>query len=1106
MATAWKTIKVFISSTFHGMHSERDYLAKIVFPELRDRLSTARIHLVDIDLRWGVTAQQSESGQALSVCLDLIEECAPFFVGILGERYGHPLSPLPAAAARRQGREWLENRAGHSITALEIEHAVLRDPRLCDRSLFYFRDPAFATQMPACLWPWVKPESPGAAEAQLRLKERLRHARLGHPAAEEYPCAYAGVKIMRRIARMELPAEDWEALDGVARRGWIDAARFARLDERLQAIAMRFGYLHLENLQTFGARVREDLWQSIQASHPELNARRDRRFPRDALRRNASMEKAGLDDEILLHEHFFESQAQGYIPRPEIEQRLRKRAQTANGRSIWLTGAPGSGKTALLCWFCRTIRNERPTACLVSHFVGASPMSGELRLTLRRLCLELKRLYAFSDRVPREIQDLSPTFRQFLAQIPEHRPLVLVVDGVDHFGDDHEPGSFSWLPNEVPAHVTVMLGSAARPDSSPEENAGSRPPRWPAREAATSVAAEEDLVVGPLSDEERLRYVREIPLLSSKSLDDDQVGLLLENEATRNPLFLQVALDELRGFGARKFLNQHILSLPRAPACEQRDAERPFDPVLAMFQEVLKRLEEDFSPQAARRTLMLLASARQGLSEKEIEEIVNGSRPNGASRDAILVMRQLRTHLEFRGGLIGFRHRALRQAVQARYLRTSGRARAAHIALAGYFRDHARGHRRTAELPWQWAEAGRWNELAATLADLGFFRTAWRNDPLEVKRFWTAVEERSGNRIPEAYGRILASSRSKRGTAVLRDLARLFRETRYPRESLVVWTRLATRYEQEHDFRNLALARNNRGLILKQTHSWPEARIEFEAAARIAREHDCPDVLRRAIANLAVMAYELGDRDEALQHYREEANLCRRLGDRKSLAANLSNQAGILLGAQMHDPNSGHDRLLASALDEAEQVNRDLGSAAGLQRILAMRATRQAGREEWRAALKTLEELAILFKRIGNRSDLARVVANMATAHAHLGERDAAMDLCTQARGMFQEIGDLVGLARVAGQECDLYEEANEFEKALCKREDQANLLGRVEDWDGVVRCLLAQADLLAFELEDRAEAARRCLQARAVARNIPSAESRARLIEAIDDQDERMR
>ena len=49
MAVTWKTVRVFISSTFRDMHAERDYLVRVVFPALRERLLPYRIHLDDIE-------------------------------------------------------------------------------------------------------------------------------------------------------------------------------------------------------------------------------------------------------------------------------------------------------------------------------------------------------------------------------------------------------------------------------------------------------------------------------------------------------------------------------------------------------------------------------------------------------------------------------------------------------------------------------------------------------------------------------------------------------------------------------------------------------------------------------------------------------------------------------------------------------------------------------------------------------------------------------------------------------------------------------------------------------------------------------------------------
>jgi len=51
MVQSWRTIRVFISSTFRDMHAQRDRLVKMVFPKLRERMAKRNLYLVDVDLR-----------------------------------------------------------------------------------------------------------------------------------------------------------------------------------------------------------------------------------------------------------------------------------------------------------------------------------------------------------------------------------------------------------------------------------------------------------------------------------------------------------------------------------------------------------------------------------------------------------------------------------------------------------------------------------------------------------------------------------------------------------------------------------------------------------------------------------------------------------------------------------------------------------------------------------------------------------------------------------------------------------------------------------------------------------------------------------------------
>ena len=123
----WKTIRVFISSTFRDMQAERDHLVRFVFPKLREYLLRYHIHLVDVDLRWGVTGDQDAS----DVCREIINECQPRFLCMLGGRYG-----------------WVPSGETHSITDDEVHYGVLDrlgTDHIC--SFFYFRDDASTAKM-----------------------------------------------------------------------------------------------------------------------------------------------------------------------------------------------------------------------------------------------------------------------------------------------------------------------------------------------------------------------------------------------------------------------------------------------------------------------------------------------------------------------------------------------------------------------------------------------------------------------------------------------------------------------------------------------------------------------------------------------------------------------------------------------------------------------------------------------------------------------------------------------------------------------------------------------------------------------------------------------
>jgi WD40 repeat protein len=663
------------------MHAERDHLVKVVFPALRERVVKDRVYLDDrdlrwglikpsrppltskelreIDLRWGISEEQAEK-DVLYQCLQEIDRCRPFFIGMLGERYGWVPPCYPADTLEQY--PWIGEHAGKSVTELEILHGALQNPARRGHALFYLRDPNCLRDIPEALRRSVFAETdPALAARSNDLKARIRSS--GYPVLDNYPAHW-----------------DPQAYD-----------RPTKTNGRLVG------------LEEFGRCVQEQLWEAIR-TELQLGAE------------PAAAVADPLAEEADFHERFLESRLRVYVGREAVQELLRRFADGAGVVPCLVSGPSGAGKSAALARFVTTYRQQHPEVFVLPHFVGASPRSTGLRDLLRRLCLSLKNQFALPDDVPEEAARLIVAFRDLLGKVPAGRRVLLAIDAVNQLDEADRAQHLEWLPAKLPADVKVVVSCIS--------DSGRVEPALKAFGRREHVRVE----VKPLDDAERRAIIREVPSLSGRTLDERQVGLLLSNPATANPLFLLVALEELRGFGSYEHLNERIAAFPRDG-----------DTVTAVFTQVLERLEEDFDPETARAVLTLLASARRGLSERELQELLATT----AGRDDLFpVLRQLRPYLLNRAGLNDFYHRNLSKAVRQRYLDTPQKQRAAHARLADYFQ--AQNHflessqeqrrrvkrspasprvanvRKVDELPWQRLQAGQWEVLQSLLTDLPF--------------------------------------------------------------------------------------------------------------------------------------------------------------------------------------------------------------------------------------------------------------------------------------------------------------------------------------------------------------------------------------------------
>lgn len=180
---AWRRYNIFISSTFKDMDFERDVIKFRVIPALNRRLRDRRVELQAIDLRLGVnTSNMSEAEserKVLSVCTGCIDSARPFFIGLIGKRYGW-IPPVERwkefmAGLSDEEREILADTAGCSVTEMEIVYGALSQGSFdTSHVLFYLRDDASYDGLPAEQLPAFCDSDPDNLRRLATLKDKVR--------------------------------------------------------------------------------------------------------------------------------------------------------------------------------------------------------------------------------------------------------------------------------------------------------------------------------------------------------------------------------------------------------------------------------------------------------------------------------------------------------------------------------------------------------------------------------------------------------------------------------------------------------------------------------------------------------------------------------------------------------------------------------------------------------------------------------------------------------------------------------------------------------------------------------------------------------------------
>jgi hypothetical protein len=333
--------------------------------------------------------------------------------------------------------------AGDSVTAQEMHHAAFSSARKRFRRFFYLRTPPVHSNssFPRELVP-VFEENSGATRSRLaRLKQRIFEEAPG--IVREYHAEYRGIYLDSAFVPASLSRAERAAVSDLV----ITPEEWSKAGSALRRACSRYGTVALSGVDHFGEQVLEDLWTQIEQDLA-----------------TASEEAAPMASaDAQFHERFARERAHGFLGRGELVRHvLGKLTDAGASELIIVHGLQGSGKSALLAEVVRRLRSDPDGPRIVPYFVGAAPGPTELAVLLRHLIQHLDTEGIDPGRIPRELDELTVRWIDYLQKAAHAHRTVLVVDGVNQI---HSYGR-AWLPPRTPPGATLIV-STTDPEALP---------------------------------------------------------------------------------------------------------------------------------------------------------------------------------------------------------------------------------------------------------------------------------------------------------------------------------------------------------------------------------------------------------------------------------------------------------------------------------------------------------------------------------------------------------------------------------------------------------------------------------------------------------------
>jgi tetratricopeptide (TPR) repeat protein len=1055
-STDRREIRVFISSTFRDMQEEREELVKQIFPQLRRLCESRGVTWGEVDLRWGVPDEAKAEGKVLPLCLEEIEKCRPYFIGLLGERYGWVPKEAEIPTALFETQPWLSEHLHQSVTALEIFHGVLGNPEMDKHAFFYFRDPAYAAARPG-----FAENDPALREKLARLKDEIRAS--GFPVSEPFATPkQLGEWVLRDLSAIveELyPERDLDPLDRIAfdheayaaSRRAVYIGRQTCID-RLDAHAAGDG-LPLVVLGESGSGKSALLanWShNWSEQHPEtpvlvhfIGAAPDSgnwmamlgrllgEFQRkcgiqieipdqpDALRAafaNALHMVAARGRLVLAIDALNQLQDRDGAPDlfwlpPEIPANVRLVLSTLSGRPYedlkkrgWpvLTVGPLNlpERKELIAKYLG--RYAKALSAEPARRIAAAPQTGN-GLYLSTLLNELRQFGSH--------EELGPRIRWYLEA---EDPLELYRKVIERWEQDYgKPDTASAGADKQT--MAQRLLHALQPKSKP---------------ARKSVVQESLVRIWAAR-----RGLSETELLESMGTPGSQLPRVVWS-----PLYL-AAGDALVNRGglltfAHDFLREAVREAYLPLESQQQCAHRTLADYFRSQPLGPRQLDE--LPwqwqQAAEWQSLADLLAQPDFFDELWDNDKLAAKTYWTEIETHSPLRMEQVYLPFLQNPASDSHFAWRIG---RLLHDTGKPEAAmrvQAALIDQLREEGDDSRLLGVL----------GNQAVILKDRGDFDHAMALLK-EAERICLRLGNKDGLLRTLGNQALILQAKGDLDDA----MALLIEQERLCREL--------------GSSEGLAAALGNRGVILYDRGDLDGAMELHREKERICRELGKKDGVAGALGNQGLILYDRGDLDGAMELHREEERICRELGNKEGLSISLGNQANILKS------RGDLDGAMALRIEE-ERLCRELGNKSSLYKSLGGQALifRSIGNLD--KAMALLNETERLCRELGDKDGLQSTLGNHALILIGRGNLDVAMALLKEQERLCRELESKDGLQNSLGNQAGILFYRGDLDGAMALLKEKERLcreLGKIND----LQSALANQGLIAGALRSRSQA-----------------------------------